>query len=61
MIQKFGNINPKPMKCCYLIGDESKKCDKPTKFKIVLDGDKNKTRDYDELCPEHRTKCGGSH
>jgi hypothetical protein len=32
-------------------------CGAPTKFKLVLDDDGNRVRNYDAFCPEHRARC----
>jgi len=61
LIQRNTDINPKQQGCSYLVGSEPKRCGRGTKFKVVLDEDMNKIRDYDHLCPEHREKVGGSH
>lgn len=70
MIQKFGDINSKPTKCCAIMGEHIEEgkpypvtdyCGEPTRYKVVLDEESNKTRDYDMWCPEHRKLFGGNH
>ncbi len=46
-------------KCCYILrmaapGVTPIYCHKPTRYVMVKDDDRNKVRQYDPFCPEHR-------
>lgn len=48
-------------KCCWVTKPadteiDAKYCNKPVRFKIVLDDDQNKVRKYNPFCDEHMAK-----